>query len=520
MSQLDPAIIFYVLIAYFLLLFGISWYTSRKADNNSFYLGNHQSPWYILVYGLIGTSISGISLLSVTGKVMTSSFGYMQTVFGFAFGYFVIAYVLLPIYYRYNVTSIYQYLQLRYGKSSQISGSILFLVSRSLGASIRLSLMAVILHHFVFLKLVPGHLDINGVITGAFPFWLTVLIILTMIYLYTFKGGIKTIIWTDTIQTTLLLLTLVVSFVMVKNLIQEGWSDITQSLVKSSITDFFPNGFLGKNSFVELFISGVFLTVGMTGLDQAMMQRSLSARSLKEAQKNLLTFSWVIIIVNFVLLCIGAMLSFYLVKNNITLGKTDSMFFEVATNSFGVVAGIIFILGFAASTFSSSDDAMTAITTSFAVDFLKWDESKPEWKRKLLHAFVALFLFALIVTVCSAMQGAAIDNVLLVASYTYAPLLGMFFFGIITRKKVKDSYVTVIAILTPVVTIVVNTGLGMLYANDNLALLPADFFSYDFISRIMFYITKGNGNITIVYSAAFCALLLYMASLFSQQEME
>ncbi|MCX6188365.1 MAG: sodium:solute symporter [Bacteroidetes bacterium] len=509
MPQLDPALILYVLIGYFLVLFGISIYTSRKANNNSFYLGNHQSPWYILVYGLIGTSISGISLLSVTGKVMSSSFGYMQTALGFAFGYFVIAYVLLPIYYRYNVTSIYQYLNLRYGKSSQVSGSILFLVSRSMGAAIRLSLMAVILHNFVFSKL-----------SAEFPFWLTVLIILTMIYLYTFKGGIKTIIWTDTIQTTLLLLTVVVSFVMVKNLIHEGWGDITSTLYHSKITDFSPNGFLGKNSFVELFVSGVFLTVGMTGLDQAMMQRSLSARNLKDAQKNLLTFSWVIVLVNFMLLCIGALLSYYFAKNNLPLGKTDNMFFEVATHSFGVVAGIIFILGFAASTFSSSDDAMTAITTSFAVDFLKWDDSKPEWKRKLLHAFVALFLFVLIVTVCAGMQGAAIDNVLLVASYTYAPLLGMFFFGIITRKKVNDAYVAIIAVLTPLATVAVNIGLGMNYVKENMDKLPDDFFSYNLFNRIMLYVSKGNGNITIVYSAAFCALLLYFASLLSSQELE
>lgn len=518
MPQLDPAIILYVLIGYFLVLFGISWYTSRKADNNSFYSGNHQSPWYILVYGLIGTSISGISLLSVTGKVMSSSFGYMQTALGFAFGYFVIAYVLLPIYYRHNVTSIYQYLELRFGKASQVSGSILFLVSRSMGAAIRLSLMAVILHNFVFSKL--GVTGLPGNETNGFPFWLTVLIILAMIYLYTFKGGIKTIIWTDTLQTTLLLLTLVVSFVMVKNLINEGWGDISKSLYHSRITDLFPNGFLGKNSFVELFVSGVFLTVGMTGLDQAMMQRSLSARNLKDAQKNILTFSWVIVLVNFVLLCIGALLSYYFAKNAIPLGKTDNMFFQVATNSFEVYAGIIFILGFAASTFSSSDDAMTAITTSFAVDFLKWDDSKPEWKRKILHAGVALFLFLLIVTVCAGMQNAAIDNVLLVASYTYAPLLGMFFFGIITRKKVKDTYVAIIAVLTPLVTVIVNTGFGMIWVNENMDNLPSGFFDYNIFNRVMFYITKGNGNITIVYSAAFCAVLLYIASLFSNQELD
>ncbi len=509
MPQLDPLLILYVLIGYFLLLFGISWYTSRKADNNSFYVGNHQSPWIILVYGLIGTSISGISLLSVTGKVLTSSFGYMQTVFGFAFGYFVIAYVLLPIYFRYNVTSIYQYLELRFGKKSQISGSILFLVSRSMGAAIRLSLMAVILHNFVFSKVFIG-----------FPFWATVLIILAMIYLYTFKGGIKTIIWTDTLQTTLLLLTVIVSVFMAKTLIGEGWGEITSALSKSTITDFFPNGFLGKNSFVELFISGVFLTVGMTGLDQAMMQRSLSARSLKDAQKNLLTFSWVIILVNFLLLCIGALLSYYLVKNNITLGKSDNMFFQIATNSFGVIAGVIFILGFAASTFSSSDDAMTAITTSFAVDFLKWDDNKPEWQRKLLHAFVALVLFLLIITVCQGLQGAAIDNVLLVASYTYAPLLGIFMFGIITRKKVTDYFVAIIAVVTPIVTVIVNTYFGMVWVKSNMEKLPVDFFDYNAFNRVMYYISKGNGNITIVYSAIFCASLLYMASFFSNQELE
>jgi SSS family solute:Na+ symporter len=507
--QLDPLIILYVLIGYFLLLFGISWYTSRKADNNSFYLGNHQSPWYILVYGLIGTSISGISLLSVTGKVMSSSFGYMQTALGFAFGYFVIAYVLLPIYYRFQVTSIYQYLQMRYGKKSQISGSVLFLVSRSMGAAIRLSLMAVMLHNFVFAKLFIG-----------FPFWGTVFIILAMIYAYTFKGGIKTIIWTDTIQTTLLLLTVVVSFVMVKNLINEGWGDITKTLFNSKITDLFPNGFLGKNSFAELFISGVFLTVGMTGLDQAMMQRSLSARSLKDAQKNLLTFSWVIVLVNFMLLCIGAMLALYFAKYNIALARTDNMFFQVATNSFGLVAGIIFILGFAASTFSSSDDAMTALTTSFAVDFLKWDDSKPEWYRKLLHAGVAFFLFLLIITVCAGMQGAAIDNVLLVASYTYAPLLGMFMFGIISRKKVKDIYVTVVAVLTPVITVLANIYIGMSYVSENMDKLPEDFFTYSLLNRILYYVSAGNGNITIVYSSIFCALLLYVASLFSTQELE
>jgi SSS family solute:Na+ symporter len=509
MPQLDPLIILCVLIGYFLVLFGVSWLTSREANNNSFYLGNHQSPWYILVYGLIGTSISGISLLSVTGKVMTSQFGYMQTALGFAFGYFVIAYVLLPIYYRFNVTSIYQYLELRYGKKSQVSGSVLFLVSRSLGAALRLSLMAVILHNFVFSKLSEG-----------FPFWLTVLIILAMIYIYTFKGGIKTIIWTDTIQTTLLLLTLVVSFITVKQLIGEGWGEIAAKISGSGLTDFFPNGFLGKNSFVELFISGVFLTVGMTGLDQAMMQRSLSAKSLGDARKNILNFSWIIVVVNLVLLSIGALLSYYYSSQNIPLAKTDNMFFQVATNSFGVVAGVIFILGFAASTFSSSDDAMTAITTSFAVDFLKWDENKSEWKRKLLHAGVAFFLFLLIVLVCAGMQGAAIDNVLLVASYTYAPLLGMFFFGIITRRKVQDKLVAAIAVITPIATGLVNNFLGMQWAIEHMDKVPADLQNYNIFNRVMFYISKGNGNITIVYSAIFCALLLYLASLVSEQELE
>lgn len=520
MPSLDPLSILYVLIGYFLVLFFISWITSRKANNNSFYVGNHQSPWYILVYGLIGTSISGISLLSVTGKVVSSSFGYMQTALGFAFGYFIIAYVLLPVYYRFNVTSIYQYLEMRYGKRSQVSGSVLFLVSRSLGAAIRLSLMAIILHNFVFAKLMPGTADAMGHVNGAFPFWLTVLIILGMIYAYTFKGGIKTIIWTDTLQTTLLLLTIIVSVVMVKNLLHQGWGEITSTLVHSRITDLFPNGFLGKDSFVELFVSGVFLTVGMTGLDQAMMQRSLSARNVRDAQKNLLTFSWIIVVINFLLLCTGAMLSLYLTNNNITLAKTDNMFFQVATNAFGVIAGTIFILGFAASTFSSSDDAMTAITTSFAVDFLKWDDNRPEWQRKVLHAGVALFLFFIIVTVCQNLKGAAIDNVLLVASYTYAPLLGMFFFGVSTRKKVKDVYVTAIAILTPIITVVYNMFKGIDYVLDHMDMMPNDFLSYDIFNRVLFYVSKGNGNITIVYSAILSMVLLYLASLVTNQELE
>lgn len=489
---MDPHFILICLIVYFVVLLGISWYTSRSSTNETFYNADHQSPWYVVAFGLIGTSVSGVSLISVTGKVAKGQWGYMQVVLGYIAGYLLITYVLLPLYYRLKLTSIYNYLEIRFGKSSRSVGSFYFILSRSLGAAARLYLAAIVMDALVFQPL--------GV-----PFFLTILIILLLIFLYTFQSGIKTIIWTDTIQSALLLIGVVLSIYSIRALIGSDFTTIFSEAHQRGLDTIFTQGTSG---FLKSFISGMFICVTMTGLDQGMMQRSLSCPTLKDAQKNILSFSVVLVLVNLLFLVIGAMLAVYMEQTGFNIGKTDLAFPEIASKYFTPVAGALFIMSMIAATFSSADDALAALTTSFCLDIIKLDTEKKNAGliRKAIHLGFALLMFALIMLFFRGSQSAVIDLVLNIASITYAPLLGLYAFGIFTKKKVSDSAATWVSVLAPLVMIVI---FGMVGLQKNPSLHGSDLFRVRQLLELVFSVVS---NEIIIYIGGLVFILLWMLS--------
>lgn len=395
---------------------------------------------------MIGASLSGVTFISVPGWVEESQFSYMQVVFGYLAGYFVIAYILMPIYYRLNVTSIYEYLKQRLGMTSYKVGAISFFVSRVLGASFRLFLVAIVLQQFVF--------DAWNV-----PFELTVVLSILLIWIYTFKGGIKTIVWTDTLQTLFMLLSVGFSIYFINQKLDWGFAEFLASEeLKEYNKVLFTDDFFGKTHFVKSFLGGMFITICMTGLDQDMMQKNLTCKSLKDAQKNMVSFSLVLIVVNFAFLLLGALLFIYADRFDIATPlmdgdpKSDLLFPEIALNSdLGMIVAITFMLGLIAAAYSSADSALTSLTTSFCVDFLGI-EKKPEEEckkiRKRTHIGMSVLLVVVVIIFKHILDRNVIDGLLTVATYTYGPLLGMFTFGIFTKHKVKDNYVWIVALIS------------------------------------------------------------------------
>ncbi len=432
--------------AYFILLLLISYFTGKNDSNADFFKAGKQSPWYLVAFGMVGASLSGVTFISVPGWVADSQFSYMQVVFGYLLGYMVTAYVLLPIYYKQNVTSIYEYLDGRFGFISYKVGAISFFVSRVLGASFRLFLVAIVLQQFVF--------DAWSV-----PFELTVALSILLIWMYTFKGGIKTIVWTDTLQTLFMLISVGLSIYFI--LEQLGWS-LSEFLASNELKQYnrimFLDDFLDKKHLVKSFLGGMFVTICMTGLDQDMMQKNLTCKTLKDAQKNMVSFSVVMVVVTFVFMLLGALLFIYAEKLQIGIPlmdgkpKSDLLFPEIALNSgLGITVAITFMLGLIAAAYSSADSALTSLTTSFCVDFLEI-EKKPNKNRKKIrkvtHVGMSLLLILVVIIFKHILDTNVIDGLLKVASYTYGPLLGLFAFGIFTNHKIKDKYVWIVAILS------------------------------------------------------------------------
>lgn len=420
---------------YFALLMGISFWTNRKTTGESFYTGDHQSPWIIVAFGLIGTSMSGVTMVSVTGKVVSQQWQYMQIVMGYVVGYFLIAYVLLPLYYRLNLASIYHYLGIRFGIRSQHTGSFYFILSRSLGAAARLYLAVMVMHSLVFHSM-------------GLPFWATILIIIALIFIYTAQGGIKTIVWTDTLQSGLLLVSVILSIVALLDLLDYDFFTAIDLASNNGFTEMVK----GPGSFTRDFISGILICLTMTGLDQGMMQRSLSCRSLSEARKNILSFSGAVVLVNLLFMTIGAFIALYMINHPIPHQSTDTLFPYLAQHVFPPVVGGLFIIGMIAATFSSADDAMTALTTTISLDMLGLDmkEKKHIRYRHWVHVGVGLMLFAIIMLFLRNSGQAIIDIVLGAGSITYGPLLGLFAFGMFTKRKVGDQYVPWIAVMAPI----------------------------------------------------------------------
>ena len=431
---------------YFVLLLLISYFTGKNDSNTDFFKAGKQSPWYLVAFGMIGASLSGVTFISVPGWVESSEFSYMQVVFGYLAGYFVIAFILLPLYYRLNVTSIYEYLLGRFGQVSYKIGALSFFVSRVLGASFRLFLVAIVLQQFVF--------DSWNV-----PFELTVVLSILLIWVYTFRGGIKTIVWTDTLQTLFMLLSVCLSIYFINQQLDWSFSDFLQSEELQAYNQIlFTDDFFTKNHFFKSFLGGVFITICMTGLDQDMMQKNLTCRNLKEAQTNMVSFSLVLIVVNFIFLLLGALLFIYANKFNIATPlmdgapKSDLLFPEIALNSgLGLTVGITFVLGLIAAAYSSADSALTSLTTSFCIDFLNIGQ-KPEASqkriRKRTHIWMSGLLIVVVIIFKYILDRNVIDGLLTVATYTYGPLLGLFSFGIFTSYQVKDNYVWLVALVS------------------------------------------------------------------------
>ncbi|MBK7182989.1 MAG: sodium:solute symporter [Bacteroidetes bacterium] len=448
---MSPLIIIISILGYFSLLMMIAWYTSRNANNDSYFLGNKSSPWYAVAFGMIGDSLSGVTFISLPGTVNTGQFSYMQMVLGYLVGYFIIARVLLPLYYRLNLISIYSYLNERFGLFSQKTGSFYFLISRIIGAALRLYLAAGVIQLFVF--------DSYGV-----PFVVTVALIIVLMLLYTYRGGIKTLVWTDTLQSGLLLLGVILSITAIMSSLDFGFVDVIREVKNSKYSQVFFWDWKEKSYFFKQFLSGAFIAVVMTGLDQNMMQKNLSCPDLKSAQKNIYWFSIVLVFVNLFFLSLGALLYIFAEKQGIQMpinpetGKiiTDKVFPTLALGHLGVFAAIVFIIGLTAATFSSADSVLTTLTTSFCIDFLHIDEKEhfsEKKKTNIRHMVHIGFAFVLLITIllCEIVpKTSVLDAIFTVAAYTYGPLLGLFAFGLFTKLKVKDVWVPLVSILSVV----------------------------------------------------------------------
>ncbi len=452
---MSPTLIISCITCYFGFLLVIAWYTSRNNTSDSYFLGNKTSPWYAVAFGMIGDSLSGVTYISVPGAVANSQFSYLQLVLGYFVGYFIISKVLLPIYYKMNLVSIYSYLEERFGKISQKTGSFYFLLSRTLGAAGRLFLAAGVIQLFVF----------DQIESVKIPFWLSVSVIIALMLLYTYRGGIKTLVWTDTFQSIFLILGVILSIAAIVSQSSESFSTIIEDLCTSDDTKIFFWDWQKTSFFPKQFIGGIFIAVAMTGLDQNMMQKNLSLKTLGEAQKNIFWFSIVLVIVNVFFLALGTLLYKFAATSSIDLpinaaGKvaTDMVFPTLALKNLGVFAGLVFILGLTAATFSSADSVLTTLTTSTYVDMLELDknerlsEAKKVKYRTMIHIGFAILLWLVILLFRALNSKAIIDTILMVAGYTYGPLLGLFAFGLFTKHQLKDKMVPLVCVIAPLLT--------------------------------------------------------------------
>ena len=436
-----PALFLSVILVYFLVLLGVAYYTSRNATNDSFYIGNKSSHWALVAFGMIGTSLSGVTFVSVPGTVELAKFSYFQVVIGYFLGYFVVAFVLLPLYYKLQLTSIYNYLGERFGLVSYKTGALFFIISRTLGATLRLYLVINVLQLFVLNQL-------------GISFEFTTLIILAMILLYTFKGGVKTIVWTDTLQTFFMLLALVVCVFYIIGDLGLNLSQTLSSLANSGHMDMFNMDVNDKRFFLKQIIGGAFITIAMTGLDQEMMQKNISVKTLGGAQKNMVLFSSVMVLVNFLFLLLGGVLYLFATSKGI-LVKGDDLFPTIALDFMPVWVSLIFIIGLISALFPSADGAITALTSSFCIDIIGLKrqkgitEEQQAKTRKIVHLSFAV-VFLLLVFYFKMLNNKSIINILLdIAGYTYGPLLGLFAFGILTKCKIKDHLAPFVCLLAP-----------------------------------------------------------------------
>lgn len=453
---ISPSTIILIIFLYFMVLLGISYFTSKGAGNETFFTADKKSPWFLVAFGMIGASLSGVTFISLPGAVgaggTNMNFAYMQMVLGYLVGYAIIALVLMPIYYRMGLTTIYTYLDDRFGKYSYLVGSLYFLLSRLVGASMRLFLVAI-----VFQKIV---MDSYGI-----PFYITVLIAIVLIWIYTFKGGIKTIVITDALQTFCLLLAVFLTIGAIGNALGSSGIVDTFSMVKESVYSkmfYFENGWNDPNNFFKQFLSGALIATAMTGLDQDMMQKNITCKDLPSAQKNVLSFSVVLVFANMLFLSLGALLYMFAANQGLEIpSRTDQLYPLIALNHLSPFIGILFVLGLIAAAYSSADSALTSLTTSFYIDILKFDkkghsEAKQKRMRMSVHVAFSALIFLIILLVNALDDDAIINKLFIAAGYTYGPILGLFTFGIISKRKIRDAWTIPVCLAAPLLTFLID----------------------------------------------------------------
>lgn len=483
---MEPITILLIIVIYFGILIAISNVVSRKdSSNDAFFKANKNSKWYLVAFGMIGTALSGVTFISVPGQVGSPDvqFKYFQFVIGNAIGFILIAKVLLPLYYRMNLTSIYGYIEQRLGVVSYKTAASIFLISRTIGSAARLYLVVIVLQRYVF--------DAFGV-----PFWLTVLISLGLIFAYTYRGGLKTIIITDTLQTIFLVSSVIFTIYFICDSLNYNLPEAFEAVKNSNYSKvFFYEDWLKSNFVVKQILGGIFVTIAMVGLDQDLMQKNLSCKNIGEAQKNMFTFTAIFVVINLFFLSVGALLYLYAEKNGIAIptldGKprTDLLFPEIAFNYLTLVPAIVFLLGLTAATFATTDSALTALTTSFCVDFLGMDKQENSGKknsvktRHNVHIGFSLLMFIVIIIIYMLNSDSVVSLIFKIAAYTYGPLLGLYGFGLFMKNKtVKDKMVPLVCMAAPMLTFIIS-----LYSKEI-------FGSYEFAEELIIL----NGGLTFL----------------------
>ncbi len=508
---MGPTVLLLIILAYFSLLLGIAFYTSRHSNNESFFIGNRNSKWWLVAFGMIGTSLSGMTFISVPGTVGLAAqgggmagFNYFQVVIGYWIGYFVVAFVLLPLYYKLNLTSIYTYLDRRLGINAYKTGSLFFILSRTLGATIRLYLVIKVLEKFVLTDL-------------GIPFEATAIIILVLILLYTYRGGVKTIVWTDTLQTTFMLLALVICVGYIMHLLHLGPGSTWDAMQHSGYTHLLNTDLKNRDFFLKQILGGAFITIAMTGLDQEMMQKNISVSNLKDSKKNMITFCFVLLVANFIFLLLGGLLYLYATAKGITTTGDDIFPFIAVKSGLPFYITIIFMIGLISAVFPSADGALTALTSSFCIDIigLKRRQGLTEKKQKnirlLVHNGFAIIFLGFVFFFRYVDNGSLIDILLKMAGFTYGPLLGLFAFGILTKKHITGKLPTLICLFSLIATFVIDFVNNAEWYAKKFALTENNSNALTRLSANIFHGYK-IGTELLIINASLTFLLLFLCS--------
>ena len=443
---MSTLLIFIIIFLFFAMLLGVSYFTSRNANSETFFTGNRRSPWYLVAFGMIGSTISGVTFISVPGEVGNTAWTYLQFLLGNFIGYWIIAMVLIPLYYRLNLVSIYTYLDQRFGIRSYKTGAFFFLVSQTIGASFRLYLAAGVLQIAFFNAL-------------GIPFWVTVMLTLLLIWAYTFRAGIKTVVWTDSLQTLFILGAVGITIWVISDKLNLGISEMIATVSNHPYSQMFDWEWQSKTNFFKQFAAGLGIVIVLNGLDQNMMQKNLTCKTQQDAQKNIFWFSFAFIIANLFFLCLGVLLYYFAQQKGIALPeRSDDLFPMLAIQHFGILAGALFLLGILSAAYSSADSALTALTTSFCIDLLNLKADSPNNKstRLKVHIGFTVLMFLVIVLFRMINNDSVVTAVFRVAGYTYGPLLGLFAFGILMKNQVKDRFVPYICLLSPLLSYMIS----------------------------------------------------------------